>query len=195
MLTETFFNSNEGVKLQKDGEVAIVTLNAEGRVEVEKEGSKTVFRPTYTIDTVVTEFEKRGWKDFVPDYVREDVDAYLELHEEMSKLRKQMEGLKKRIRAFMDSEGVTSIRGTNGQEVYLQEAKASNSTSKYTDYELPDIIRELDYEVLKEVTEVRVNAEKLEGLLKTDKLPKEKVEEIKAQKIVRKGTPRFSVKK
>ena len=195
MLTETFFNSNEGVKLQKDGEVAIVTLNAEGRVEVEKEGSKTVFRPTYTIDTVVTEFEKRGWKDFVPDYVREDVDAYLELHEEMSKLRKQMEGLKKGIRAFMDSEGVTSIRGTNGQEVYLQEAKASNSTSKYTDYELPDIIRELDYEVLKEVTEVRVNAEKLEGLLKTDKLPKEKVEEIKAQKIVRKGTPRFSVKK
>jgi len=120
------------------------------------------------------------------------VDKYLELHEEMSALRKEMDTLKKSIRTHMDKEGVESIKGTYGKQVYLQDAKASNSTSRYTDYELNDLLPILGNDI-KKVTEIRVNADKVEGLAKLS--APELKHKILATKIVKVGTPRFSVKK
>jgi hypothetical protein len=171
--------------------------------------------PNHSMETVVRKFEDSGWKKSeevkqvepsravemaakqnIPVSVQEEVDAYLKLHEQIAALNKQLDGYKKTIRNHMEDNGITSIRGTEGKQVYLQDAKASNSTSTFTDYEISDIMVALaDNELLRQVTEVRVNAQKLEGLLSLGKLPEEKVKEIKNLKIVRAGTPRFSVKK
>lgn len=124
--------------------------------------------------------------------VQEQVDRYLELHEEMSILKKEMDSLKKSIRGHMDETGVTSIKGTHGKQVYLQNARKSNSTSRYTDYELKDVLPILGDDI-KKVTEIRVNTDKLEGLAKLK--GSEVVQQVKAVKIVKDGTPRFSVKK
>ncbi|AIW03241.1 hypothetical protein CPT_Mater84 [Bacillus phage Mater] len=127
--------------------------------------------------------------------LQQNVDDYLELHDQMAALKKKADALKKNIRTYMDANDVKALKGSNGKEVYLQEAKASNSTSRYTDYELQDVMSTLEGTLLKKVTEIRINAEKLDALLKVEKLPKEVVEVVKSKKICNEGTPRFSVRK
>jgi hypothetical protein len=188
--------------------VAVVRVNETGQVEVERDGMVTNFNPAYNLKTVVDNFEARGWEQInpsavvkaaiqqnIPVDVQEEVDEYLKLHEEMAELKAKQEKLKKSIRGFMEDGGLTSIQGSEGKKVYLQDAMASNSTSKYSDYELSHVMTALEGELLRKVTEIRVNTEKLEGLLKIEKLPKEKVEQIRSMKIANPGTPRFSVKK
>jgi hypothetical protein len=126
---------------------------------------------------------------------QKQIDEYLELHKQKAELEKQMNGLKTQIRDYMDTNDLKGVKGTNGQQIVLQDAKASNSTSRYTDYDLKDVMSSLDGTLLKQVTEIRVNADKLEALLKVEKLPASKVKEIKGLKIVNPGTPRFTVKK
>jgi hypothetical protein len=208
-------------------EVAVVKLNGDNRVEVAREGSGTVVMAAdATMDSVVKNFEKYGWKaapkqapaptvaakeentvdltkvaksaiaQGVTVEVQQEVDAYLKLQEQKSALEKLLEGHKKTIRSYMEENNIKAINGTEGKQVYLQDAKASNSTSNFSDYEYADVMMALpDSELLAQVTEVRVSTQKLEGLLKLDKLPKDKVKEIEKLKIVRAGTPRFAVKK
>jgi hypothetical protein len=126
---------------------------------------------------------------------QKQIDEYLELHKQKAELEKKMNELKTNIRDYMDTNDLDGVKGTNGQQIVLQAAKASNSTSRYTDYELSDVMNNLEGSLLKQVTEIRVNADKLEALLKVEKLPASKVKEIKALKIVNPGTPRFTVKK
>jgi hypothetical protein len=126
---------------------------------------------------------------------QKQVDEYLELHKQKAELEKKMNELKKDIRDYMDTNDLDGVKGTNGQQIVLQAAKASNSTSRYTDYELSDVMNAMEGSLLKQVTEIRVNADKLEALLKVEKLPASKVKEIKGLKIVTPGTPRFTVKK
>lgn len=211
-------------------EMAVVTLNAEGRVEISREGMGVAVMATgVNFDTVVKKFENTGWA-LVPEAapqtqntqptleeektmdvqkamesaaaqnitlaMQQEVDAYLELHEQIAELNKKLEAGKKSIRSYMDTNNLTAIKGTKGKQVYLQDAKASNSTSNFSDYDLADIMMAIpDKELLNQVTELRVNTKKLESVLALDKLPTEKVEQIKKLKISLAGTPRFSVKK
>lgn len=197
------------VTLEQNGEMAVVRVSKEGRVEVERNGAVTVFRPQHTVERVIGEFKKRGWEEADVVAETEDntkveeteigiqaaIDTYLELHEQMSELKAQMDKLKKEIRTHMEDNKLKEVKGTNGKRIVLQDAVKSNSTSIYTDYELNDIMHRLEGEYLRQVTEIRVNAEKLEGLLKVGKLPEEKVKEIRNLKIRKPGTPRFTVRK
>ncbi|QIW88764.1 hypothetical protein P59_167 [Bacillus phage P59] len=126
---------------------------------------------------------------------QKEIDEYLELHKQKAEIEKKMNEKKKNIRDYMDANDLDGVKGTNGQQIVLQAAKASNSTSRYTDYELSDVMSAMEGSLLKQVTEIRVNADKLEALLKVEKLPASKVKEIKGLKIVNPGTPRFTVKK
>lgn len=199
------------VTLEQNGEMAVVRVSKEGRVEVERNGAVTVFRPQHTVERVIGEFKKRGWEEADVEVKAENgdntkteetetgiqaaIDTYLELHEQMSELKVQMDKLKKEIRTHMEDNKLKEVKGTNGKRIVLQDAVKSNSTSIYTDYELNDIMHRLEGEYLRQVTEIRVNAEKLEGLLKVGKLPEEKVKEIRNLKIRKPGTPRFTVRK
>ncbi len=124
--------------------------------------------------------------------VQTEVDRYLELHAEASAINKELETLKKSIREHMNEKDLKSIKGTHGRQVYFQHARASNTTSRYTDYELKDVMQVLDGKDLKKVTEIRVNADKLKGIMSV--LPAETVHRLESVKIVKEGTPRFSVK-
>lgn len=191
------------VTLEKNGKVAIIKMAEGGKVRVEQDGNITTYRPVVKMEDIIQELtvqedtNNQTIPDFVPipDNILKAVDEYIELHEQVSTLKKQMDKLKKEIKPFMETNLIESIQGSNGKEVYLQQAKASNSTSRYTDYELKDLMHVLEGSLLKKVTEIRVNADKLEALLKLEKLPKDKVEKIKSLKIVKMGTPRFNVRR
>ncbi|UPI13165.1 hypothetical protein [Bacillus phage SBSphiJ6] len=124
------------------------------------------------------------------------VDQYIELHKQAAELKSRMEELKKPVRTYMQENNHKKIKGTKGGSVVLQDATASNSTAIYSNYELGDIAPLVSTNFLNKVTESRINSEKLEGLLKTHEgLDKETIEKIKEAKIVKPGTPRFTVKK
>lgn len=154
--------------------------------------------------TLVTEVNKAGGTniveevnedDLIPAKIKKDLDEYLRLHAEAAKLKTQMDKLKKGVREYMDNNKLTEVKGSNGKKVVLQEGMKSNSSSVYTDYNFNDVAAALnDNELLKEVTEVRINGDKLKGLLGLGKLPNEKVKEIQELKIAIPGTPKFVVK-
>ncbi len=154
--------------------------------------------------TLVTEVNKAGETniveevnedDLIPAKIKKDLDEYLRLHAEAAKLKTQMDKLKKGVREYMDNNKLTEVKGSNGKKVVLQEGMKSNSSSVYTDYNFNDVAAALnDNELLKEVTEVRINGDKLKGLLGLGKLPNEKVKEIQELKIAIPGTPKFVVK-
>lgn len=154
--------------------------------------------------TLVTEVNKAGGTniveednedDLIPAKIKKDLDEFLRLHAEAAKLKTQMDKLKKGVREYMDNNKLTEVKGSNGKKVVLQEGMKSNSSSVYTDYNFNDVAAALnDNELLKEVTEVRINGDKLKGLLGLGKLPNEKVKEIQELKIAIPGTPKFVVK-
>ncbi len=154
--------------------------------------------------TLVTEVNKAGGTniveevnedDLIPAKIKKDLDEFLRLHAEAAKLKTQMDKLKKGVREYMDNNNLTEVKGSNGKKVVLQEGMKSNSSSVYTDYNFNDVAAALnDNELLKEVTEVRINGDKLKGLLGLGKLPNEKVKEIQELKIAIPGTPKFVVK-
>lgn len=125
--------------------------------------------------------------------IQKEVDRYLELHEQIAELNKELKGLRDSVRGHMLENDIPSIKGTHGKQVYFQHARASNSTARYTDYELKDVMAVLDGQDLKKVTEIRINADKLKGIASV--LPEETVKRLEAVKVVKEGTPRFSVKK
>lgn len=191
----------------KGEEVAVVRLTENGGVEVVHDGEVSSLKST-SFDEAIGMFQTCGWEvkedkvkevamaNNVPLSVQKEVDEYLALHAQKAELEAKMDKLKKNIRNYMENNNIKEISGSKGKRVYLQEAAASNSTAIYTNYEVEPIMKALgDAELVRQVTEVRVNSEKLEALLKLDKLPKDTVEKIKAMKIVKQGTPRLSVKK
>src|SRR5690606_21155021 len=154
------------VTLEKNGKVAIVKMAEGGKVRVEQDGNITTYRPVVKMEDIIQELtvqedtNNQTIPDFVPipDNILKAVDEYIELHEQVSVLKRQMDKLKKEIKPFKETNLIESIQGNNGKEVYLQQAKASNSTSRYTDYELKDLMHVLEGSLLKKVTEIRVNA-------------------------------------
>lgn len=201
-------NTKEVKVIYGEGEeAAVVRLTENGGVEVVHDGAVSSVKNT-SFDKVVDMFQTCGWevkedkvkevamKNNVPLSVQKEVDEYLALHAQKAELEAKMDKLKKNIRNYMENNNIKEISGSKGKRVYLQEAAASNSTAIYTNYEVEPIMKALgDAELVRQVTEVRVNSEKLEALLKLNKLSKDTVEKIKAMKIVKQGTPRFSVKK
>lgn len=125
---------------------------------------------------------------------RKKVKKYLELHEQQAKLKKEMDELKEEIRGYMNANDLDTFHSRYGS-IVLQQAKKSNSTSRYSDYELGDVMTILKGSDLKQVTEIRVNSEKVEGLIKLGNLPNSKVEALKNVKIEEQGNPRFTVKR
>ncbi|MGV3281481.1 DUF7376 domain-containing protein, partial [Staphylococcus epidermidis] len=130
----------------------------------------------------------------IPLSVQQQVDEYLNLHAQMSELKSKMDEVKTDVKKYMENNDLKSIKGTFGKRVELEDAKASNSTSRYTDYELEDVSAVLKEELLSQVTEVRVNADKLDSVLKIEDVPDDIVKKVRGLKVVKKGTPRFKVK-
>lgn len=199
---------DKGIKLTAGTEAAFVRVNEGNIVEVERNESVTLFQPHLTLDAVLKQFVDTGWtvaEEYVvvksaltqeiPVFVQEDVDEYLALHEEMANLKAKLDKKKAVVRPYMEQYNKDAIRGSFGKQVYLQDVKASNSTSLFSDFELNDLRAELDGAALRKVSEMRVNSEKLDGLLKSGSLSKEKVEAIRKLKIAKVGTPHFKVKR
>src|SRR5206468_8115971 len=141
--------------------------------EVERDGKATKFQPHHTVEDVTEKFEKSGWAKVeapkpveVTSEIQNAVDLYLKLDEEEKAIKKRKEEMKALIKPFMDGSGIEAIKGTQGKQVYLQPATASNSTSLYSNYEPADVLPLLPKEFYNDVIEGRVNSEKLEALLK-----------------------------
>lgn len=130
----------------------------------------------------------------VPVAVQKEVDEFIRLHEQIAELNKRAKKLKDGVRGYMEDNDKKEIYGTEGKKVVLQDSARSNSTSVYTDYDYFDVADVLHERALKEVAEMRINADKLNSLVKTKKLPTEVSDKIKKLKIALPGTPKFMVK-
>jgi hypothetical protein len=130
----------------------------------------------------------------VPVAVQKEVDEFLKLHEQIAELTKQAKVFKDNVRGYMQENKVEQIYGTEGKKVVLQDAAKSNSTAVYTDYDYTAVSGVLRDKILEDVSEVRINADKLNSLIKTKKLPTEVADKIKKLKISEPGTPKFVVK-
>jgi|GraSoiStandDraft_45_1057281.scaffolds.fasta_scaffold06547_3 hypothetical protein len=190
------------VKFQNQGELAIVRVLGNGRIEVERDGKATKFAEKHTFEDVQSRFKAGGWEPVVENKqqpvtaeVQAAVDLYLELKEKEAALKKQMDSLKDVVKPFMEQNSYEAIKGTQGKQVYLQQVTASNSTSLYSNYEPAEVLPLLPKEYYNDVMEGRINSDKLEALLKLDKLPGDLADSIKSCKIIKAGTPQFRVKK
>lgn len=191
------------IKFQQEGELAIVRVLENGRIEVERDGKATKFQPHHTIEDVTEKFTVSGWSKVeepkkvaeVTEDVQQAADLYLELHAKEKELKAQMEKLKSKIKPFMEEHDLDTINGTQGKQICLIPSTASNSTNLYSNYDPAEISLLLPQEYYNDVVEARVNSEKLEALLKLDKLTATTKDAIKAAKIVKQGTPQFRVKK
>lgn len=191
------------VKFQQEGELAIVRVLDNGRIEVERDGKATKFQPHHTLEDVTEKFTTSGWSKVeepkqaaeVTEDVQQAVDLYLELHTKEKELKAQMEKLKGKIKPFMENNDMDIINGTQGKQVCIIPTTASNSTNLYSNYDPAEVSMLLPQEYYNDVVEARVNSEKLEALLKLDKLTATTKDAIKAAKIVKVGTPQFRVKK
>lgn len=207
MLTEMMLTRGEGeeeerVWLDIKGEEVTVTHPGEEGI-VYEEGNPdggTQLAEFLSLGYVVTDLQNImvDVTEEVPIITKEILtmtDEYLELHAQMAKLKKKADAHKDKIRKFMIAKSLKEITGSDGRYVTFQEAKASNGTSRYTDYLLKDIQLELEPTQLRKVTEIRVNADKLAVILNGGDLSPEKVATLKALKVSNPGTARFVVKK
>ncbi|WCS69270.1 hypothetical protein Goe20_01530 [Bacillus phage vB_BsuM-Goe20] len=174
-------------------------VQAEVRASIDRL-SERVIREQLVSPTAYPTYLAKAAQNSLDQDIRLDViqkvDEYLELHQQQTELKKKMEALKAPIKDYMVENRLKSIKGTHGAAVALQEATASNSTSIYSNYEIGDVAPLLPKDLLNRVTESRVNSDTLEGILKSDKsLDKELIDQVKAAKIVKPGTARFTVKK
>lgn len=177
------------VKIEQNGEMAIVRVSNEGAVEVVRDGASTVF--TNSFSRAVTE---KAAEQKLPTELQSEIDQYIQLHEMKSQLEKQMKGFQENIRTYMDNNNMKTVYSTEGKRIELIDAKGSNSTSIYNDYEVKHVQVALgNNDLLRKCTEIRINTTKLEALLKVENIPNK--DEILKLKIVKQGTPRFTVKK
>ena len=177
------------VKIEQNGELAIVRVSSQGIVEVERDGATTVFGNSFS--RALTE---KVVDQSIPAELQSEIDQYIQLHEMKSQLEKQMKGFQENIRTYMDNNNMKTVYSTEGKKIELVDAKASNSTSIYNDYELTHVQVALgNNELLRKCTEIRINTTKLEALLKVENVPNK--DEILKLKIIKQGTPRFTVKK
>jgi len=131
----------------------------------------------------------------IPAEVQKEVDDYLAMYDQLAEMQKKAKALKDSVRKYMEENDLKEIYGTEDRKVYLQDSTKSNSSSTFTDYDYRDLAEVLKEPVLEEVTEMRVNADKLNVLLKSNKLPTKVVDQVKKLKITTPGTPQFKVKK
>lgn len=199
---------------------AVLQEREDGRVEVERDGDVTIFSSNHTFETVEETFLANGWKQETDDIFRvaekspqtevaktvmkkngvshslqEKIDAYVDLHGYLSKLKANQEQLKKQIRKYMEDNNIVELESSLGKKIALVDAIQSNSVSTFSNYDLNDIRALLTGDILDEVTELRVNSDKLDALVKLGKIDEETAARVEAKRITLEGTPRFTLKK
>ncbi|AHJ87471.1 hypothetical protein Bp8pC_040 [Bacillus phage Bp8p-C] len=199
---------------------AILQEREDGRVEVERDGNCTIFSSNHTFESVEETFLANGWKQETEDVfqvavesshaavsetvrkrnkvsqeLQQQIDAYVDLHGYMSKLKANQDRLKKLIRKYMENNNITELESSQGKKISLVDAVQSNSVSTFSNYDLNDIRSLLTGDILDEVTELRVNSDKLDALVQLGKIDLETAAKVESKRITVNGTPRFVVKK
>lgn len=199
---------------------AILQEREDGRVEVERDGNCTIFSSNHIFESVEETFLANGWKQETEDVfqvaaesshaavsetvrkrnkvsqeLQQQIDAYVDLHGYMSKLKANQDRLKKLIRKYMENNNITELESSQGKKISLVDAVQSNSVSTFSNYDLNDIRSLLTGDILDEVTELRVNSDKLDALVQLGKIDLETAAKVESKRITVNGTPRFVVKK
>jgi hypothetical protein len=142
-----------------------------------------------------TKVMEKAIEQNIPLSIQEKVDDYIKIHKQDAELKAQLEKLKKEIRKHMEDNKIEQLYGSEERAVALIPKNASNSTAEYSSYDFEDIASLLDNQELAKVTEERVVTSRLESLMKSGDLSRNKVDRIKKKKIAVVGTPQFSIKK
>ncbi|ASR79668.1 hypothetical protein KAMFAM_216 [Bacillus phage Kamfam] len=129
------------------------------------------------------------------DKIRKMVDEFVDANKAASEAKKVADKIKKEIRAYMDKKGIKKLAGLKDMEVYLQTAKASNSTSDYTDYDTAMLQQVLPRELFEKISEVRVSAKLVKNLMEETTFSESEVQAIKKAEVYNLGSPKFTTRK
>lgn len=147
--------------------------------------------PTIPDEAIITEIEEVTGLD----KAKADVDAYVQLNEQIKALTKEANEIKKDIRTYMDDNGLHQLPGNLDKEIYLATAKASNSSDEYTSYQLDLLAGVLTPKQLDAVTETRVSKTLVKKLVKDGGLSESQLKAVEKAEIYKLGTPKFTVRK
>jgi len=134
-------------------------------------------------------------EDNEEDKIRKMVDEFVDANKAASEAKKVADKIKKEIRAYMDKKGIKKLAGLKDMEVYLQTAKASNSTSDYTDYDTAMLQQVLPRELFEKISEVRVSAKLVKNLMEETTFSESEVQAIKKAEVYNLGSPKFTTRK
>jgi hypothetical protein len=131
----------------------------------------------------------------IPTNIQRQIDEYIKLHKHIAELNEQLKPMKEVIKTYMEVNNIKKLEGTFERSVEIQKATASNSTSRYSDYDVEEIQKVLNPKYFEQVTDIRIDSDRVTSLLKSGELSNDLVKTLKALKIANDGTPRFTVKK
>ncbi|USL89356.1 hypothetical protein vBBceHLY2_00080 [Bacillus phage vB_BceH_LY2] len=147
--------------------------------------------PTIPDEAIITEIKEVTGLD----KAKADVDAYVQLNEQIKALTKEANAIKKDIRTYMDDNGLHQLPGNLDKEIYLATAKASNSSDEYTSYQLDLLAGVLTPKQLDAVTETRVSKTLVKKLVTDGGLSESQLKAVEKAEIYKLGTPKFTVRK
>lgn len=108
----------------------------------------------------------------IPNQVQDAVDQYMELYQVYKQLEERIQGLKKVIETFMREHEVDSIPDRNRTgRVQLNVQERAKLTSRYTTYDVEDLSKVLDLNLVQKCLVEVVDKDKVEALSKLGVFP------------------------
>jgi len=106
--------------------------------------------------------------------IHHKVDKYLSLYDEYHALKETLESMKEELEQYMFQQGVKELDGyTTNRKIVLQPVHRPKVTSRYSTYDVKDILPYLDDKTKEKCLVQVVDKEAIEAYIKLDVLPKE----------------------
>ncbi|MMZ43595.1 hypothetical protein D1872_51550 [compost metagenome] len=114
--------------------------------------------------------------------ILEKVEQYRRMSLQYRNLERELEKLKKEIQPYMEEKGITEILDETGQGVVLEERRMPDLTTRYTTYDIDDMIEVLDPAVVSECIVEVIDRDIVEAKVLLKQVPQE-ISELKRYKL------------
>lgn len=110
--------------------------------------------------------------DNIPGAVQDAVDQYMEIYKVYKQLEERMQETRKIIEPFMKDNGVDAISDTKQTgRIQLTLQERAKMTSRYTTYDIADLSKAVEPNLVKKCLVEVIDKDKVEALAKLGELP------------------------
>lgn len=112
----------------------------------------------------------------------EKVEAYKAMHSQYKKLEREMKRLREEIEPYMLERGIPEIVDDLGQGVVLEERRMPMMSTRYTSYDIDDLVMVLDPKVVSDCIVEVIDKDLVEAKVLMGEIPQE-ISELKKYKL------------